>query len=53
MISHSAAGKNRMRVTGVPSRLRRGWSPSMMRHPPISQVECWQPLAKVHRPVTR
>jgi hypothetical protein len=45
MISASAAGKSTIRACGGPS--------SWTRHPPMSHPQCWQPLAKRQRPVTR
>jgi len=52
MISASEAGKSIMRASGAPLGSSRGLPSSRMTQPPMSQAQCWQPLAKGQRPET-
>jgi hypothetical protein len=53
-IRASAAGNSTMRESGALANsapVGAEWVATT--HPPISQSQCWQPLAKAHRPLTR
>jgi hypothetical protein len=52
MISHSSTGKKPKRVSGKPLRLQARRITIIDGELAISQVACWQPLAKGHRPLT-